>query len=109
MNVLQLNDNFGYGGTEKNLELIGRNLGSNFDSFFCCFGEPGPRFERLIEEGYNGICTEDVKELQDFIVENDIDVVHYHGGGLDNIVLQISDAVDFIVKTANFGWPSSFS
>jgi Glycosyltransferase len=88
------------------LELKAKNLEPEFESFFCCFGNPGPRFERLMQEGYEGLATDDVEELRGFIEDKEIDIVHYHGRGLDDVVIEISDDIEFIVKTANFGWTS---
>jgi glycosyltransferase involved in cell wall biosynthesis len=108
VNILHVNSSFGYGGTEKNMTTIARNMDEDFSSFFCCTGDPGPRYEILEEEGFDILDSGEKQEVLKFLEEEEIDIVHIHGASsiVEEFIEELSEMVEAVVKTDNFGWPN---
>jgi glycosyltransferase involved in cell wall biosynthesis len=103
-----VNGSFGYGGTEKNMNTIARNLKEEFSSFFCCTGDPGPRYHVLKKEDFDILNSEEKQEILKFVEEEEIDIVHIHGASsiVEEFIEELSEMVEAVVKTDNFGWPN---
>lgn len=106
LSILHIDKKLGLGGTSKNIEILARELNSR-DGIKCKVAswEEGERAERLKREGIEVVNLDDEVEIEKLIEEEDLDIIHAHGGALEKVSLSVLKKAPFLVKTANFGWP----
>lgn len=80
INILEISNIFGLGGTEKTLQIYCKHLNKEkFNIFACGFMGSGPR-EKNIKRYVKKIIivNGDENKLISFVEENKIDIVHWH-------------------------------
>ena len=101
MNIAHVFARFTMGGTEKSAQILATEVSEYHDVEAYSLTE-GPRRELLEEKG---IKTK-IIELED-VSEISADVVHFHGAYFRHEEIEkVSDQVDTVCKTCNFGWYS---
>jgi glycosyltransferase involved in cell wall biosynthesis len=101
MEIVHVLPRFTMGGTEKSAQILATEVSEHHDvSAYSLSG--GPRRE-ILEK--NCVDTE-IINLEE-ISEIYADVVHFHGARFkENAIEKVSDSVDIVCKTCNFGWYS---
>jgi len=108
INVLQVSNGLGIGGTEKALETFAENLNKDlFNTYVCGIFEGGVRDELMRESGLQtSIVFGEKEKLFQLIKDKKIDIVHIHRSGKsEGFVIQTAKkaGVPVIVETNVFG------
>ena len=108
INVLQLSNQLGRGGTERALQIFAETLDKNlFNVYICGIIRGGERERQLINKGFEvSIVGEDQERLTQFMKERDIQIAHIHRAGTEEpfaINCAKKAGVPVIVETNVFG------
>ncbi len=108
INVLQVCNRLGIGGTEKALQIFTENLDKSiFDVYVCGVMQGGEREKLLREKGFEVyIIDKDQQKLIKLMKEKNIQIVHIHRAGHEEpfVIMAAKKAkVPVIIETNVFG------
>ena len=108
INVLQVCNQLGVGGTEKALQLFTENLDNDiFNVYVCGVKQGGERGELLARKGFDVfVINNDFESLIKLIKDKNIHVVHIHRAGFEEpfVIMAAKKAnVPVVIETNVFG------
>lgn len=108
INILQICNQLGIGGTEKCLQIFTENLDKNiFNVYVCGINQGGERGDLLRKKGFEVyIIDNNQKKLIKLIKEKNIQIVHIHRAGSEEpfaIMVAKEAEVPLIIETNVFG------
>jgi len=108
INVLQVCNQLGIGGTEKCLQIFTENLDKNiFNVYVCGINQGGERGDLLRKKGFEVyIIDNSQKKLIKLIKKKNIQIVHIHRAGSEEpfVIMAAKEAgVPLVIETNVFG------
>jgi len=106
--VAHVHPSLGFGGTEKSIETMVRYATDRFKPHVLCLDDLGVRGESLRDDGYPVEVVRDNLEVRDYTREQEIDVVHVHGGfdrGTEVVDIARKEGIPATLKSLHFGKP----
>ncbi|VVB72867.1 D-inositol-3-phosphate glycosyltransferase [uncultured archaeon] len=107
INVLQVCNQLGRGGTEKAMQIFCENLDKTlFNVYVCGIKLGGERGKALLDEGYEVYTAVDRQELISLIINKKIDIVHIHRAGSEEpfaVTCARDGGARVIIETNVFG------
>lgn len=107
INIAQITNNLGVGGTQKAMEILVRNLDEDrYNVSVYGYKRDGMRGSDLREDGYHANVVDSLPKFKSALREHDVDVLHMHGmydTGPEVASAARSAGVPVVLKTTPFG------